>query len=432
MKKVPCIINVAVGSWFPLAQQRLKTSLDMVGYTGDTLFFTTWPPGSPTHNEAPYAFKGFAIDAARKLGYELILYLDSSIWAVRQFPDLFKYINTNGYLFMSNGNLGMWSSDEAIKHFGVDRETALTMREVVGGFVGLNFKNKNCNDFLDEWLALAKDTKLFRGSWKNDNHEVSSDSRVKGHRHDQTVTSFLAYKYGMNHIVRDYFFCYLNHFSKIIRPNYQFVCQGGLLPEDLTYVEKITKPMDITNMTLINTPPQTVDFDSIIKEFIIKQDGNGGVRSHLPALRWVFSKQKINTVFEFGCGNHSTDLFVTTCNKVESYEMQSEQWYKDILAKYKEKSNFILKFMLGPDLAIEHLKQQTAKYDLIFVDGHGETRWKAVNIAFDKTDLIVVHDTEEGGYQWWKIEQPQNWTRIEVKIFPVWTTIFFKNGTFNI
>lgn len=83
------------------------------------------------------------------------------------------------------------------KKLGVTRENALTLSEVASGFIGFNLNDKTCNKILDEFFSLAKDGSLFKGYWNNTNNSVSSDPRVKGHRHDQTVLSLLAHKYKM-------------------------------------------------------------------------------------------------------------------------------------------------------------------------------------------------------------------------------------------
>ncbi|KKK96324.1 hypothetical protein LCGC14_2663880, partial [marine sediment metagenome] len=50
-----CVVSVAIGSWYPRGQVRLAKSLTEQGYNGDLLFWNgEYPPGSPTHREAPY------------------------------------------------------------------------------------------------------------------------------------------------------------------------------------------------------------------------------------------------------------------------------------------------------------------------------------------------------------------------------------------
>ena len=72
---------------------------------------------------------------------------------------------------------------------------------------GINADSKNAKDIFTEWNNFANDGKTFKGlseeydikdSFMNLNNIVSKDKRVKGHRHDQTALSFLAWKYKLD------------------------------------------------------------------------------------------------------------------------------------------------------------------------------------------------------------------------------------------
>ncbi len=69
-----CIVNTATGI-YGRGQDRLKDSLIKNGYTGDFLFFRNeLPPGCPSQEQAPWAFKIFAVKEAINKGYSSILY----------------------------------------------------------------------------------------------------------------------------------------------------------------------------------------------------------------------------------------------------------------------------------------------------------------------------------------------------------------------
>ena len=65
------------------------------------------------------------------------------------------------------------------------------------GFTGLNFDSKIGVDFLMDWHRYACDGDSFKGTWGNENGQMSKDPRCEGHRHDMSVASLLAHKYGM-------------------------------------------------------------------------------------------------------------------------------------------------------------------------------------------------------------------------------------------
>lgn len=148
--------------------------------------------------------------------------------------------------------------------------------------------------------------------------------------------------------------------------------------------------------------------------------------THLPILKELLDTREIKTVFEFGTGFYSTGLFCENCNFVVACEMQSEEWYNKVKDKFKENKNLSLNCMIGPYKAIEHLSDIDKKFDLIFVDGHGESRWAAINEASKFTNLIVSHDTETPSYQWHKINLDQTWIRKDYKDLNPWTTVWIK------
>lgn len=203
MKK--CIINFADNSYLK-GQERLKTSLGKIVFDGDLLFWTSkLPPNSPLHDDAPWAFKVFAFAEAKRQGYELVLWIDSNGIAIRPLEKIFKKIERQGYYLWSrhSATIGEWSSDKVLSSFGLTRDQAFGIPEINAFCLGLNFKNKQANLFFERWLERAKDGFSFRGISKeyplamsntNKDYAVSLDKRVKGHRHDQTIASIIAWQ----------------------------------------------------------------------------------------------------------------------------------------------------------------------------------------------------------------------------------------------
>jgi predicted O-methyltransferase YrrM len=148
--------------------------------------------------------------------------------------------------------------------------------------------------------------------------------------------------------------------------------------------------------------------------------------THLGILKQLFGTMDIKTVFEFGTGFYSTGLFCENCNFVVACEMQSEEWYNKVKDRFEEKENLSLQCMIGPNKSIEYLSSLNRNFDLIFVDGHGDSRWHAINEASRFTKLIVSHDTETSSYQWHKINLDSSWTRKDYKDLDPWTTVWVK------
>lgn len=180
------IINVCTSNaWYPLGQNRLKKSLeqftdaDFYGFVGEHHVL------APPHNRTPYAFKPFALEYLRNKGYDMVLWLDASMYAVRSLNPIWDIIENKGYLMEESGHwLARWCNDRALKNLGLTRQQAETIPLYSAGMTGLNLKKELGRNFLKEWLKYANDGETFVGSWSD-------------HRHDMSVASALAYKYNM-------------------------------------------------------------------------------------------------------------------------------------------------------------------------------------------------------------------------------------------
>ena len=211
-----CIVNVSCGGWFPKGQDRLTNSL--IKYAPDihrVFYRDVFPSDCPSHAEHPYAFKPFAIKEAYSLGYDIVLWADASIYAIDNIELVLEFIEEHGYLFFANSYIGYFSSDRCLQHFGISREEAFSMREIMGCCFGLNLKNETTRKFLDLLYSKSTDGETFVGPWNNDNKEASIDDRVKGHRHDQTVASLIAHQLCMTNFIEPHktFMCYKSQIS---------------------------------------------------------------------------------------------------------------------------------------------------------------------------------------------------------------------------
>lgn len=171
----------------------MSKTLDQVGYSGGRLFYLDYPPKSPTHAMASHAFKIYALLQAIEKGYESILWIDASCWAIRPLDAIFERIEKDGYLIIDNAEwtTGQWCSDDALKAMDLDREEAMRMPHCSSACLGLSTKSETAMEFLRQWRHYAEDGITFSG------RSGSKDPRVLGHRHDQTVASVIAIKLGM-------------------------------------------------------------------------------------------------------------------------------------------------------------------------------------------------------------------------------------------
>lgn len=192
------IVNVAAGGWYPDGQQRLFDSLEERSENATRLFWRDrLPPGCPTHVEVPYAFKPYAFQHARRLGFDHAVWVDASCWALKPLDDVWARIDEFGYYLEPDGHVtGEWISDRALELLGIDRDEAMRVPLIEGKLIGLDLTAYD--GFLDEWQRLA-DEGGFNGAWTNtEANEVSEDDRVRGHRHDIACGSPLAVSFGMS------------------------------------------------------------------------------------------------------------------------------------------------------------------------------------------------------------------------------------------
>ena len=142
--------------------------------------------------------------------------------------------------------------------------------------------------------------------------------------------------------------------------------------------------------------------------------------THLPIWDELFKARKIKTILEFGCGLFSTQKFVDQGCEVTSIEMQHQEWFDRVKLAIPG-VNLLL--ALGPfewrNLPLE------ARYDAIFVDGHGDSRPECLMWAKDHTDLIVSHDTEHGYYGWERADMSGFKETVHDDLSP-WTTVWVK------
>jgi len=159
-----------------------------------------YPPSSPTHEQAPYAFKPYAFQRARTLGFDQAVWLDASVWLHRKpLDDIWARIDETAGISNPDGNMvGNWIGDKQLGLVGISRDQAMDIPLFEGKLIGLDFRNETACAFLDEWTALA-DRGAFSGHWDNADRFESSDERCRGHRHDIACGSPVAYRLGMQY-----------------------------------------------------------------------------------------------------------------------------------------------------------------------------------------------------------------------------------------
>ena len=180
--------------------QRLQTdlifSVKKFGY--DIYTFSKFEEiGSPTHDEAPYAFKMHSIRTVYMKGYDIVIWCDSPARLIRSISQWIPEIEKRGVYLQEDGHpLGSWANDRALEAFGMSRDDAMKLKTVYASIMAFDFRHPITKQFLYRWKDCA-DKGLFKGKWKNNEFTESSDPRCEGHRHDQTCAELVAHQMGI-------------------------------------------------------------------------------------------------------------------------------------------------------------------------------------------------------------------------------------------
>lgn len=197
------IVGCGIGAYY---RERLRSTVNHCNvYCPDawTLFYDELPPCCPEHKNDPYAFKIFALQQAFDAGFRYALWMDTSFQPVASIEPLWKHIEARGFYAGQQGDskLGEWTNDAALKIFKLDRDVAMRLPLLYSGLVGLDFSGSGRWAYL-KWRDMyahgtfhgyhfQDELSSYEGhKWRG---SCSTDPRCKGHRHDESALSYVAY-----------------------------------------------------------------------------------------------------------------------------------------------------------------------------------------------------------------------------------------------
>jgi hypothetical protein len=220
-----CIVNFSNGKWYRHGQKRVVDTISHFTKCDffDFLLFKEFSEiNSPTHYEIPYAFKFYCLKKAIEMGYETILWLDSSMYAIKDIKPVFDYLEENYYaVTWSEFNNAQWTNDKMLDFFHYTRDEAEKTRHLFSGFFGINIKFPKFNEF---YSMYENTLPYLRGNHSNHMKTESSDRRCLGHRHDQSALSLIFNRLGMTSEEGEYFEYYND--QNIYKEKTCFVAKG--------------------------------------------------------------------------------------------------------------------------------------------------------------------------------------------------------------
>lgn len=210
------VITVATTPHFARGQKRLAR--EFLCRREQYVAWQELPPGCPSHDAVPYAFKAFALEHERNEGdFTTLLWCDSCILPIRDLEPVWEHIEKHGALIMRGGFANAeWTAfktyPELFPEFDWDgpegkldalRRAMQVNRQiphVVAGFFGLDLRHSIGRAILAEYYRLASETRAFCGPREG---PVGI-----AHRHDQTALSVIAWRLGVELVDQPQFFCY--------------------------------------------------------------------------------------------------------------------------------------------------------------------------------------------------------------------------------
>lgn len=161
--KKKCVITYAsLNNNYIEGVHQLRRALKNVGFDGHLLYMIGgWPnieEGDLELIDVPYAFKVAFFRAAKRLGYEQVLWLDTAIQPIKSLDPVFEQIQKTGFFLQgNNANFLSYVNKEALDYFDLSCEEASTYRIINSGLLGLNLSQIAPLEVLNEWYQAAKD-----------------------------------------------------------------------------------------------------------------------------------------------------------------------------------------------------------------------------------------------------------------------------------
>ena len=203
------VVNVSTGRYVS-GLHRLHAALN--GFDGMLLFYRdSLPTGSPTHAEAPYAFKAAAMREAIQRGATTVLWADASIVPRGDMEPLWQHIEREGYWIDANGwSTSQWCVDSALGPLGITREQAMDITHPVATTFAIDTRCAPAMAAFEEWERLAMEGTAFQGPWRIPPciDRLPEAHEVGGHRHDQTALGVVAWRHGLTLTREPRYFAY--------------------------------------------------------------------------------------------------------------------------------------------------------------------------------------------------------------------------------
>lgn len=191
--------------------------IDFISWIGEASL------GCPLHSEVPFAFKIYAVQAAKDAGYDHVLWVDSSCFAIQSVTPVFDEIKKDGVIFQDAGHyLRTWCNDRTLDYFNITAEESESIKMIGNaGFLGFDFTSTIGICFFEQWKMAMEDGQF------NNSIEQSGDGFIE-HRWDMSCSSAITYKMGLSHLMKsgNEWLQYAGLYDKTLNETIIFKAQG--------------------------------------------------------------------------------------------------------------------------------------------------------------------------------------------------------------
>jgi hypothetical protein len=153
---------------YPTKMNAVIRDLEEEGYKGHVLCYLGGYPmlaqGGLHLAHVPYSFKILALIEASQMGYQDVLWVDTSVHPANDLSKVFSTIEKTGYFLLYSGvdvqydyNYGLLP-DSTVKSCGLTISDLSNIPHIVATIMGISFRTPFQHDFLNDWYQMTAAT----------------------------------------------------------------------------------------------------------------------------------------------------------------------------------------------------------------------------------------------------------------------------------
>lgn len=170
----------------------------------------------------PYQFKPFLIQEARDAGYDVVVWVDSTVRIESDLTPVIELAAEKGIVAYLNEDhpLYKWTSDYAVDRTRITEDQLKEIPQIMACAIVFDFRNPKCVAAFDEWILLSTDGVSFQ-------NYTSEREGFVAHRNDQSILSITMWKNGIG--VEPYGgLCYYPHNVTKEYGEHVYFCNKGI------------------------------------------------------------------------------------------------------------------------------------------------------------------------------------------------------------